>query len=609
MALPEEAVQGVQAPVVPHFPFRVHLPIWVMYLLLGGLAIIAYYLVPSNLGKALLYDGLNLSSVVAIGTGLRWQRPRHRLPWALMAAGMVMSLAGNITWDVYELVLHQEPFPSFADVFYLAQYPLLAAALLLMVRSRTGRGDPAALLDALIVASGAAALMWVLLVVPATRETGGLEQVFAGAYPLMDVVLLGTMVRLVVGPGRRSTSYVLILTSLSFLFAADVAFGVMAPLGLYETGSIVDVGWLVSFIALGAAALHPSVSAVAERQPSRVGQSRGRRLVLVVSAALLGPGALVIQHFLGRSSLLVILVGSGTVMVLVLVRIAEQQRTDSELRQALQSLSDLNRQREALLARLVNAQEEERRLIAYDIHDDSIQKMIAARMHLDIMRRYHPGLDSNEDFAKLTESVQRSISSLRHLMFELRPYTLDSAGLAHAVGLYLDEQGKLPGSPALRLENRMKTEPPEDVRVVLYRITQEAVTNARKHARADLIRVVLDEDERGHTVQVIDNGNGFDAGQSSESAPGHLGLTAMRERAEMAGGWLGLESVPGEGTTVTVWVPRWDTQSSGQWAPGHDHPPRAASMVDGEQDWSQGRQPGTMPAESQRAAGGQGASG
>jgi len=178
------------------------------------------------------------------------------------------------------------------------------------------------------------------------------------------------------------------------------------------------------------------------------------------------------------------------------------------------------------------------------------------------------------------------------------------ANLTEAVGLYLDEQGKLPGSPAFRLESRMKTEPPEDIRVILYRIAQEAVTNARKHARADLIRVVLEEDERGHTLRVIDDGNGFDAAGSPESAPGHLGLTAMRERAEMAGGWLGLESVPGEGTTVTVWVPRWDAELTDHGATDHDHPRRASSMGDGERDTSQLVRLGPIPAEPQRAADG-----
>jgi signal transduction histidine kinase len=114
--------------------------------------------------------------------------------------------------------------------------------------------------------------------------------------------------------------------------------------------------------------------------------------------------------------------------------------------------------------------------------------------------------------------------------------------------------------------------------------------------------VVLDEDERGHTVQIIDDGRGFDAARSSESAPGHLGLTAMRERAEMAGGWLGLESVPREGTTVTVWVPRWDAQVSHHEALEHDLPRRAASIVDGEQGKSALEHEESMPAEVQRTA-------
>ncbi len=581
-----------------------HSSIWLVYLLLGGVAIAIYYVLPSKVSQALLYDGLNLSSIVAILVGLRLLRPFQPVSWALIAAGSVMSLAGNITWDIFELVLHEEPFPSVADVFYLAQYPLLVAGVLLMVRSRTGGGDRAALLDSLIVASGAAALVWILLVVPATRDTGSgtLEPIMAGAYPLMDVIVVGAMVRLLVGPGRRSASYVLLLCSLFSILAADAVFGVMAPIGLYETGSIVDAGWLLSFVAMGAAGLHPSVSLVAERQSPRLRLSRRRRLALVLCAALLGPGALVIQHLLGMSSLLVILVGSGTVVVLVLVRIAEQQRTEDELRQALQKLQDLNRQREALLASLVNAQEEERRLIAYDIHDDSIQKIIATRMRLEMMQRYHSELGSSEDFAKLIESVERSISSLRQLMFDIRPYTLDSGGLAQAVGLYLDEQGKVPESPAFGLEDRFETEPSDEVRVVLYRIIQEAVSNARKHARAAFVRVVLDEDERGHTVGIVDDGLGFDAARSSESAPGHLGLTAMRERAEMVGGRLSLQSAPGEGTTVIVWVPRSEDPPATGRLDGHSG--RQTKIADEDRDRSQAlKQPGPVPMDPQRAAG------
>lgn len=539
-----------------------HPGVWTTFLILGCCALAAYFLVPSSVGKALLYDGLNLAAVAAILARLARQSPRSRAHWGFIAGGALLSLAGNVTWDIYELLLHEPPFPSLADVFYLGQYPLLATGFLLMVRARTQGGDRIALLDSLIAASGAAALAWVFLVVPITEDAalGLLGQIFAGAYPLMDVVLLATMVRLVAVPGKRSTSYVLLMVSLLSLIVGDAVFGVIAPLGLYETGSLLDMTWLFFFVALGAAALHPSARTVAEPRLAAARSRPRKRRLLVLVAALLGPGALVIQHLTDRSSLAVILVGSGTIVVLILVRIAEQQRTEDELRRALWDVTKLSEEREALVARLVTVQEEERKLIAREIHDDSIQKMIALKMRIDLMRRAQPDLAAIKDFQKLSETADRSVKSLRHLMFGLRPYHLDSDGLAAALRLYLDEQMTLPETPALELDDRLRTEPPEEPRTVLYRIAQEAVTNARKHARASRIKVALEDERAGHTLRVIDDGVGFES--IPDSAPGHLGLTSMRERAEMVGGHLTVESRPGRGTTLSAWVPRGETRHS-----------------------------------------------
>lgn len=537
--------------------------------MLGCCALAVYFVVPSELGQALVYDGLGLAAVLAILARLAGQPARGRAHWWFIAGGALMAFAGNVAWDVYELLLHEPPFPSIADVFYLAEYPLLAAGFLLMVRNRTQGRDRIALLDSLIAASGAAALAWVFLVVPITEDAalGALGQVFAGAYPLMDVVLLAVMVRLVAVPGRRSASYVLLMVSLLSLIVGDTVFGVIGPLGLYETGSPVDAAWLLFSVALGAAALHPSARTVAEPGPSPTRPHRRRRHVLVLVAALLGPGALVVQHFMSRSSLAVILVGSGTIVVLILVRIAEQQRTEEELRRALRDVTKLSEEREALVARLVTAQEEERKLIAREIHDDAIQKIVALKMRIDLLRRARPELAAIEDFEKIGETADRSEKSLRHLMFGLRPYHLDSEGLAAALRLYLDAQETLPGTPALELDDRMKGEPSEEPRTVLYRIAQEAVTNARKHARASRISVVLEDEDGGHTLRVIDDGVGFESVPLSDSAPGHLGLTSMRERAEMVGGRLTLESTPGEGTTVAVWVPRGDKRQAARIEP------------------------------------------
>jgi signal transduction histidine kinase len=537
---------------------------WAVFLALGTAATVAYFLIDSSLGRAVIYDGLNLAAIVAILRAMSTLDPADRKHWGFIAAGAVMSLAGNISWDIFELMLEQEPFPSVADVFYLAQYPLLAAGFLLMVRRRAGRRDRIALVDSLIVAASTGAIAWLFLVVPITEDAtlGGVGQIFAGAYPLMDVILLATVMRLLVVPGKHSTSYLLLLASLLSLMVSDVLFGILAPLGLYQTGNFIDVGWLAFFVLLGAAALHPSPSLLAENGLAPSEPRRRRRPILVLAAALLGPGALVIQHAMGKSSLAVILIGSGTIVVLILLRIAEQQRTEDALRWALKDVTKLSREREGLVTRLVGAQEEERKLIAREIHDDAIQKMIAVRMRLDLMLRYQPDLLGNEDFEKVVEGAELSVKSLRHLMFELRPYHLDSDGLAAALGLYLEEQRSLDTGTRFELEDGLSTEPGDESRTVLYRIAQEAVTNAKKHARASCIRLELAEDVSGHTLRVVDDGVGFDSKGKVESAPGHLGLTSMRERAEIVGGRVSLGSRPGQGTTVMAWVPRTTAQTS-----------------------------------------------
>jgi signal transduction histidine kinase len=98
----------------------------------------------------------------------------------------------------------------------------------------------------------------------------------------------------------------------------------------------------------------------------------------------------------------------------------------------------------------------------------------------------------------------------------------------------------------------LTTEPPSETRVILYRIAMEALVNVRKHARAHRVRVRLEDVDRGWQAQIND-GDGFLP--NGGSAPGHLGLTAMRERAQMAGGWWKLESSPGSGTNISFWLP------------------------------------------------------
>ena len=142
--------------------------------------------------------------------------------------------------------------------------------------------------------------------------------------------------------------------------------------------------------------------------------------------------------------------------------------------------------------------------------------------------------------------MTRSIESLRSLMFELRPYVLDHDGLAAALAVLVQEEGKLPGTRHTSSTATCTSEPPESVRVILYRITQEALVNVRKHAHAPRTwRSRWRRATMGTRLQVKDDGVGFEPSEISDPSLGHIGLTSMRERASLAAGWFRIASAVG----------------------------------------------------------------
>jgi signal transduction histidine kinase len=208
------------------------------------------------------------------------------------------------------------------------------------------------------------------------------------------------------------------------------------------------------------------------------------------------------------------------------------------------------RERGKLLAHLVAVQEDERRRIALDVHDDYLQALTAVRMQLERLRDDLSDPALRESAAKLASDVAATTERMRSLVFDLRPPALDWAGLASALRLYLDETQERFGL-AYALDARLDEEPPPEVRVVAYRIAQEAITNVVKHAHASRVEVALSAREGGVHVAVRDDGRGV------ESVPGarSFGIAAMRERAESAGGWWRIDGRPGGGTTVEFWLP------------------------------------------------------
>jgi signal transduction histidine kinase len=159
-----------------------------------------------------------------------------------------------------------------------------------------------------------------------------------------------------------------------------------------------------------------------------------------------------------------------------------------------------------------------------------------------------------EAITEVEQEVAAAIERLRSLLFELRPTALDRDGLVSALRLYGEHTARASGW-TVEVLDELHDEPDPDMAALLYRIAQEAIVNVRKHAGARSLRIEAVSAADGAVVRVIDDGAGFSPDLTAAPEPGHLGLTTMVERAELAGGWVRVLSTPGQGTTVECWLP------------------------------------------------------
>ncbi|HUQ58769.1 PAS domain-containing sensor histidine kinase [Lentzea sp.] len=217
-------------------------------------------------------------------------------------------------------------------------------------------------------------------------------------------------------------------------------------------------------------------------------------------------------------------------------------RDMTERRRAEQKLTDRRR----LLAHLVEAQEQERQRIAWDVHDDTIQAMVAVGMRLQLLARKIPEAH-RESIDQLDDAVSSAITRLRNLVFRVRPPAIDRQGLCESLRTYLADTGM-----AGEVRDRFEREPSDDAAVTIFRVCQEALTNVRKHAYASGVDVDMSTVDRGFLVKVTDDGVGLPA---LDRDSGHFGLIEMRERAEAAGGWCTVSARADRGTEVEFWLP------------------------------------------------------
>jgi signal transduction histidine kinase len=549
---------------------RTHLA-WV-YLAIGGLLTAAYFRLPSVAAKDIWYDAVGLSAVLAILAGVWLHRPRKPLPWLLVAAGQFLWIAGDATWNYYEVVLHRSvPFPAAPDVFYLAGYPLAAAGLVLFIRHRAPGRDRAGLIDAAIVTTGLALLVWNYLSAPYAHDSSLslAGRIVSVAYPLADVLLIAVLVRLLVTPGSRQRSQFLLLGFLVATLTADVIYSVLALFYAYNTGDLVDAGWLIAYVLVGTAGLHPSMARLSTPVPQPTPVVRRRRLVLLALASLIAPAVLAIEWARGsRVDVPVIATGAAVLFLLVVVRMSGLVRDvqsklqllqvrDASLASALGELQRTQAERKQLLERTIRAAEDERVQIAADLHDGPIQHLAALGYSLESATTVlaQDARSGEQMVRQVQERLSDEIGGLRRLMVTLRPPALDQAGLHVALQDFAEALAGQEGlAAAIDVEDVKDLS--QEAETVLYRVAQEALRNVVRHARAGRVSVVLRPEGKVAEVVVSDDGVGFSANGGAFVRRGHFGIAGMRQRVEMVGGTLDIDSTPGRGTTVRARVPK-----------------------------------------------------
>ncbi len=302
------------------------MPSWCLRVYLSVTAACAtlYFALPEP--PRALWTVIGALSIVATVVGIRVNRPARTLPWWLVAAGLTAFVAGDTAYDVLTGPMGLEnPFPSVVDVLYLCTYPLFAAGLLLIVRARGGPADRSALLDAVIVTIGLGLPIWVFVAAPYAVDTSltVLERAVSLAYPLGDLLLLAVLARLVVGGGAGSTALRLLVLGTTGLLVSDVLYGLTQLHGSWETGGPVDLGWMVFYVAWGAAALQPDMVRLAAPLPQQEWSVSRVRLALLGTASLIPPAVLLLGALDGEARDVVVnALASATIFVLVVCRLS-----------------------------------------------------------------------------------------------------------------------------------------------------------------------------------------------------------------------------------------------------------------------------------------------
>jgi len=226
------------------------------------------------------------------------------------------------------------------------------------------------------------------------------------------------------------------------------------------------------------------------------------------------------------------------------------------LNSTLDELADDRNQLRDLASQVISAQEDERRRVSRELHDDTAQVLFAQLLQVTALKA---SADPNVQAVatKLEQSTASALEGVRRLALELRPPALDDLGLAEALGELAQRFRDTTGCQTSLEVRGMRGRLSPEFELVLYRVAQEALTNVAKHARANKVWIDLERTEADVSLSVKDNGKGFDRDRfiPSDGVGLGLGLFGMEERATLLGGTVRIWSTPGNGTEVFAHIP------------------------------------------------------
>jgi PAS domain S-box-containing protein len=288
--------------------------------LAGGLLVLCiHFAFPRGSGaQAAAYQAAGVLGAAAIAAATLRYRPARSLHWWLLSASIALISAGDAIYAAYPHVLDRDPpFPSVADAVYLGGYVTMFAAIVVLIRSRS-RPGLRDLLDASIVAGGAALLLWQLVIEQTAALTPDtFPQVVAVAYPTMDILLLVALAQLRLTGGHRSFAFRGMLAGGLVLFAVDTLYGIGSLEGTYRAGSWIDAGWILNYTLWAAAAVDPSMRKLHEQVPESGARVTWVRLLFLGAATAVGP--VVVYLHPGRSGVEADLILGATLLMIALV--------------------------------------------------------------------------------------------------------------------------------------------------------------------------------------------------------------------------------------------------------------------------------------------------